>query len=609
MKYAIEATGLVKRYKSVVALDGLDLAVPEGTVTGLLGPNGAGKTTAVRIFTTLLVPDAGQARVGGLDVVTDADRLRQVIGLSGQYAAVDEDLTGFENLDMVGRLYHLGRRGSRDRARELLEQFDLVEAADRAVKGYSGGMRRRLDIAGALVARPPLLFLDEPTTGLDLRSRLTVWETIAELVAAGSTLLLTTQYLEEADRLADQIAVIDHGRVIASGTADELKGQVGGERLELTVATVAELPAARATLAPLAIGEVVVDEQARSITVPVAGGAPTLTDGVRRLTEANVRVLEVGLRRPTLDDVFLSLTGHAARDEPPDEDATKKATKRARSGCRQARRGEGPMSQLVQDIGDGMVLAKRNLIKIQRVPDLLVFSTLSPIMFVLLFAYVFGSAIEIPGVSYREFLMAGIFTQTMLFGSTLTGSGLAMDLQRGIVDRFRSLPIARSAVLVGRTTSDLVNNVLVFAVMATTGLIVGWRIRSSELEAIAGFALLLLFAYAFSWVMAVGGLMVRSPEVFNNASFIAIFPLTFIANTFVGTDNLPGPLKVFAEWNPISAVTQASRELFGNTNPNVPPPDAWPLQHPVATSFAWIAVILAIFVPLAIQRYKKAVSR
>jgi ABC-2 type transport system permease protein len=258
---------------------------------------------------------------------------------------------------------------------------------------------------------------------------------------------------------------------------------------------------------------------------------------------------------------------------------------------------------------DGITVARRNLIKIKRVPDLLVFSTLSPIMFVLLFAYVFGSAIEVPGVSYREYLMAGIFTQTVLFGATLTGYGLADDIQKGIVDRFRSLPMARSAVLVGRTTSDLVNNVLVIVVMSLTGLIVGWRIHSSVLEALGGFALLLLFAYAFSWVFAVVGLAVRSPEVVNNASFIFVFPLTFIANTFVGVDNLPGPLKVFAEWNPVSAVTQAARELFGNTNPAVPPPDAWPLRHPVITSLAWVVVLLAVFVPLAVNRYKKAASR
>jgi ABC-type multidrug transport system permease subunit len=267
------------------------------------------------------------------------------------------------------------------------------------------------------------------------------------------------------------------------------------------------------------------------------------------------------------------------------------------------------MSPASKAITDGLVVAKRNLIKIKRVPDLLVFSTLSPIMFVLLFAYVFGSAIEVPGVSYREFLMAGIFAQTVLFGATITGSGLADDMQKGIIDRFRSLPMARSAVLVGRTTSDLVNNVIVIAVMSLTGLIVGWRIHSSPLEALAGFGLLLLFAYAFSWVMAVIGLMVRSPEVFNNATFVLVFPLTFIANTFVGTTNLPGPLKVVAEWNPISAVTQAARELFGNTNPAVPPPDAWPLQRPVLTTLIWVVVLLVIFVPLSVQRYKKAVSR
>ncbi|HET8640363.1 MAG TPA: ABC transporter permease [Pseudonocardiaceae bacterium] len=267
------------------------------------------------------------------------------------------------------------------------------------------------------------------------------------------------------------------------------------------------------------------------------------------------------------------------------------------------------MNAVLSGFGDGVVVAKRNLIKIKRVPDLLVFSTLSPIMFVLLFAYVFGSAIQVPGVSYREFLMAGIFAQTVIFGATITGSGLAQDIQRGIVDRFRSLPMARSAVLVGRTTSDLVNNVIVIVVMSITGLLVGWRIHSSVWEALAGFGLLLLFAYALSWPMAVVGLSVRSPEVFNNASFMVVFPLTFIANTFVNSSTLPEPLRTFAEWNPVSSVTQAARELFGNTNPAVPPPEVWSLRHPVLTSLIWVVVLLVVFVPMAIRRYKKAVSR
>ena len=267
------------------------------------------------------------------------------------------------------------------------------------------------------------------------------------------------------------------------------------------------------------------------------------------------------------------------------------------------------MSTVLEALGDGAVVAKRNLIKIKRVPDLLVFSTMSPIMFVLLFAYVFGSGIAVPGVSYKEFLMAGIFAQTVIFGATITGSGLAEDMQKGIIDRFRSLPMSRSAVLVGRTTSDLVNNVIVLVVMSLTGLLVGWRIHSSFWEALAGFGLLLLFAYALSWGMAIIGLAIRSPEVFNQASFMVIFPLTFVANTFVPTNNMPGPLKVVAEWNPVSSLTQAVRELFGNIPPGIAAPQAWPLRHPLAVSLGWIVVMLLIFVPLAVNRYKKAVSR
>ncbi|RLK60093.1 ATP-binding cassette domain-containing protein [Actinokineospora cianjurensis] len=312
---AVRAEALVKTFGSTRALDGVDLEIPAGTVLGLLGPNGAGKTTTVRILTTLLKPDSGRAFVAGHDVVADPDAVRRSIGLSGQYAAVDEHLTGYENLYMVGRLYGMSRADASKRARELISRFRLEDAGDRPAKTYSGGMRRRLDLGGALVAQPAVVVLDEPTTGLDPRGRLDTWEVIGELVADGTTVLLTTQYLEEADQLADTILVIDHGKVIAGGTADQLKAQIGGERLEIVVADATELAATARVLAEVGSDAPTTDDHQRRVQVKVDTGPKALVEALRRLDQESVSVLDVALHRPTLDDVFLALTGHVAEEK------------------------------------------------------------------------------------------------------------------------------------------------------------------------------------------------------------------------------------------------------------------------------------------------------
>ena len=321
MDVAVQTEGLRKSFGSTKALDGLDLTVPEGTILGLLGPNGAGKTTAVRILTTLLIPDAGRAVVAGVDVLAQPTKARRLMGLTGQFAAVDDYLTGRENLIMFGRLYHLSRAEAKRRADELLERFDLTDAAGRLAKTYSGGMRRRLDIASSLVARPPVLFLDEPTTGLDPRSRLGMWQVIEDLVRDGTTMLLTTQYLEEADQLAHSIAVIDAGRVIAEGTSNDLKAQVGGTRLVLVIESTQEV--ARAVEIMRKVGDGTEPTlEGLTVCVPVTEGAGVFAEVVRDLDAASVRIADLGLRRPTLDDVFLRLTGHSAEsvDEPPTDD-------------------------------------------------------------------------------------------------------------------------------------------------------------------------------------------------------------------------------------------------------------------------------------------------
>jgi ABC-2 type transport system ATP-binding protein len=324
MTLALKASGLTKAYGDVIALNGIDIEVEQGTVLGLLGPNGSGKTTTVRILATLLQADSGMASVGGFDVATQPDEVRSVIGLTGQYAAVDEYLTGRENLELFGRLFHLSKFDAAKRAAELLDRFDLSDAADRGIKGYSGGMRRRLDLAASLIGRPNVLFLDEPTTGLDPRSRQGMWSVIEDLISEGTTVLLTTQYLEEADQLANQIVVLDHGNVIAKGTSNELKSQVGGDRIEIVVELTDDVSKAAVAIAEFGSAPAITEDLTKTILLPVAGGSTAIVNIVRKLDENQISIADIALRRPTLDDVFLSLTGHATENTEENSEPTKR---------------------------------------------------------------------------------------------------------------------------------------------------------------------------------------------------------------------------------------------------------------------------------------------
>jgi ABC transporter DrrB family efflux protein len=598
---AIRVEGVAKRFGSTQALAGVDLEVPQGAVFGLLGPNGAGKTTLVRILSTLIAPDAGRAEVLGHDVATESPLVREQIALTGQFAAIDEMLTGRENLEMFGRLFDLSREDARQRAGELLERFDLADAGDRPARTYSGGMRRRLDLASSLLTQPRILFLDEPTTGLDPRSRNQIWTIVRDLQRQGTTLLLTTQYLEEADQLAERIAVIDHGRVIAAGTGNELKDQVGGQLLELELADVTQRERAQAALTRVGCGAPEPDERPDRLTMPAPrDGLELIEDAAAELRRDGIRVSDLALRGPTLDDVFLQLTG-----APPGEDGAPPSPTTASADGRFAGRSASTSPRLHlpslgairEAVRDGAVVTVRNLRHFTREPGLLLFSTIQPVMFVLLFVYVFGGAIQgsLPGgISYVDYLLPGIFVQSVVFRATQTSVGLSQDLERGVIDRFRSMPMARSAVLVGRTSADLVRNVLIILLMIVVGYIVGFRFEGGVGGALASIAIVTLFGLALSWIFAFVALTVRGAEAAQSAGFVVTFPLVFASSVFVPISTLPSWLEAFAKVSPVTLTANAARSLALTGTP-----------ESLAGALAWSFGLLAVFVPLCVWRYRR----
>jgi ABC-2 type transport system ATP-binding protein len=607
---AVRVEGVAKRFGDTLALSGVDLEVPEGSVFGLLGPNGAGKTTLVRVLATLLTPDAGRAEVFGLDVTADAPAVRELIGLTGQFAAVDEILSGRENLEMFGRLFDLSPQQARERAGELLERFELADAADRPAHTYSGGMRRRLDLASSLLTRPRILFLDEPTTGLDPRSRNQIWTIVRELVRDGTTILLTTQYLEEADELADRIAVIDHGRLIAQGTGASLKESVGGLILEVELVDAALRDRAQAVLAGVGCGDPEPDERADRLSMPAPGqGLELVERAAAALRQADIRVSNLALRGPTLDDVFLQLTGVPPTTDGDDPQApsspvaAEHAAETAHTQPVDAKRRRlqvprASVAGLRSAVTDARIVTGRNLRHFIRQPQLLIFSTIQPVMFVLLFAYVFGGAVKgsLPhGVKYIDFLLPGIFVQSVAFRATQTAVGLAEDLDRGVVDRFRSMPMARSAVLVGRTVADLLRNVVIVGLMIIVGYVIGFRFRAGLPDALASVAVVSAFGFALSWIFAFVALAVRGAEAAQSAGFVVIFPLVFASSVFVPVTSMPDWLQAIAKVSPVTLTANAARTyaLDGGV----------PASLGGAT--AWIVGLLLVFVPLCVWRYRR----
>ncbi len=564
----IEAIGLRKRFGDAVAVDDLSFAVPRGSILALLGPNGAGKTTTIRLLTTLLPLEGGRAFVDGHDLSSEPDAVRRSIGLAGQSAAVDEKLTVRQNLDLFGRLYHLPGPTRRARVDELIDRFGMRDYANRLAETLSGGERRRLDLVAALIADPPAVFLDEPTTGLDPRGRLAIWEEIRAMRDAGTAVVLTTQYLEEADELADEVIIIDHGAVVASGTSAELKARLERDVLEITLADPEHLAVAMSALEQ---GRALtVDERTIHLSVAAPGDSLAV---LRRIDEAGVELADFQLRRPTLDDVFIEIIG---QHEP--------AVAEADVG-----------GDCVIVLTDTLAIARRDLVRTARMPEQLTFSVIMGIFFLLLFYYVFGGIIAAgSGVDYLEFLVPGVLVITVVNGAQQTGTGLALDLSSGVVDRFRSLPMSQVAVIAGRTVADTLRNVAGVLLVVAVAYLMGYRLDSLA-GAIGMLVLVVGLGYAFSWVGAWIGARIRNAETVGLLSMFWLFPLMLASSAFVPTSDMHEFVRLFAEVQPISVVSEAARALAAGQ----------PAEGPLLASIAWIVGLSAVFAWLAGRAYRR----
>ena len=582
----IEIEGVTKSFGETRALEDVSLVAGTGEVLGLLGPNGAGKTTLVRILATLLRPDRGAIRVAGVDVAREPAIARRHLGLAGQAAAVDEVLTGRENLVLIGTLYGLDGDQCRRRTEEMLDRFALTDAADRRVGTYSGGMRRRLDLGSTLMGSPSVILLDEPTAGLDPRSRNELWHLVRGVAAAGTTVLLTSQYLEEVERLADHIVVLDRGVVIADAPPDALKRAVVAEVLEARVSDDAHVDRAAEVFGGLGDADATIDRDERRVAVTTLTGVPSLVAAARALDDADVDLLDLALRRPSLDDVFLALTDgtthepiHVPRTDPPTTLTTTDTTAHARS----------------QPVRDMVAVTGRYLRRFARSPNMFIFGAAQPVAFIIGLNAVFGGLVErFSGGEYIQYLLPGVIVMNILFTGGITSVGIAEDLQDGIADRFRSLPMSRTAVIVGRTMADLLRNVIAIAIVLLVGFALGFRVHGTAAAALGGLALAVMFSYSTSWLFACLGMAVKSPQIAQMASFLPSLPLVYLSGAWIPIESMPGSLQAFARNQPVNVLVETLRAAADGTPAST---TAWP-------AIAWTAGILLVSIPLAVRLYR-----